>query len=124
MPNRIHFIWERLEMNGKGSPYTSFLKFTGHQFLQKLRKKDLKLLEKFKVDLANKDHSFWKRDSLPIELYTQKVLFQKLEDIHNNPCRGNWMLADSPLYYNYSSYEFYETDEDQFGFLTHIGERL
>lgn len=32
MPNHIHLIWEMLGMNGKESPHTSFLKFTGHQF--------------------------------------------------------------------------------------------
>ncbi len=124
MPNHIHLIWELLEMNGKESPHASFLKFTGHQFLQNLKENDVQFLEKFKVDESNKSNSFWQRDSLPIELFTQKVLFQKLDYVHNNPCRGKWMLADSPLDYHYSSFEFYENGLDRFGFLTHIGERL
>lgn len=124
MPNHIHLIWELLELNGKESPHASFLKYTGHQFLKRLRKEDLKMLEKFKVESVNKDHSFWQRDSLPIEVYSPKVIFQKLEYLHNNPCRGKWMLSNSPVDYGYSSCQFYETGNDRFGFLTHIGERL
>lgn len=124
MPNHIHLIWELLEMNGKESPHSSFLKFTGHEFLKKLRNEDGKFLEKFKVELANKEYSFWQRDSLPIEIYSTEVIFQKLEYLHNNPCKGKWMLANSPVDYRYSSFEFYETSIDRFGILTHIGERL
>lgn len=124
MPNHIHLIWELLEMNGKESPHSSFLKFTGHQFLMKLRSENLKFQEKFKVDLANKDYEFWQRDSLPIEIYTPETIFQKLEYLHKNPCKGKWMLVNSPLEYEYSSFSFYETGIDRFGILTHIGERL
>ena len=124
MPNHIHLIWEMLEMNGKESLHTSFLKFTGHQFLQKLRKEDLKTLEMYQVSLTNKNHCFWQRDALPIEVYSEKVIFQKLDYIHANPCRGKWMLANSPVEYKFSSHSFYETGKDSFGFLTHIGDRL
>jgi len=34
------------------------------------------------------------------------------------------MLAESPIHYKYSSAIFYETGIDDFGFLSHIGERL
>ncbi len=124
MPNHIHLMWELLEMNGKESPHSSFLKFTGHQFLQKLKKEDGKLLDQFKVDIVNKKHCFWQRDSLPVEVHSPKIIFQKLEYLHANPCRGKWMLANSPLEYGYSSYEFYENGKDKFGFLTHVGERI
>jgi len=124
MPNHIHMIWEMLEMNGKESPHTSFLKFTGHEFLRKVRKENPGKLSEFVVDEVNKSHSFWQRDSLDIEIFTPKVVFQKLEYIHNNPCRGKWMLAENPVSYQYSSLEFYETGRDRFGFLTHIGERI
>ena len=37
MPNHIHFIWQQKNLNGKETPQGSFLKFTGHQFLKKLK---------------------------------------------------------------------------------------
>lgn len=124
MPNHIHVIWEMMELNGKESPHASFLKFTGHEFLKKMREENPELLRRFAVEDINKSHSFWQRDSLPVELFNPYVIYQKLDYIHNNPCRGKWMLADNPLEYPFSSFEFYETGKDRFGFLTHIGERI
>jgi REP element-mobilizing transposase RayT len=124
MPNHIHFIWEMLEMNGKELPHASFLKFTSHGFLKSLRNINPDFLENFKVDKANKSYEFWKRDSLGIELFTPKIIYQKLDYIHNNPCRKKWMLSNDPLDYPFSSYNFYETGMDNFGFLSHIGERI
>ena len=53
MPNHIHLIWENLSMNGKEKPHASFMKFTGHQFLNELRENNPKMLEKFKVEMKN-----------------------------------------------------------------------
>lgn len=124
MPIHIHVIWEMMGLNGKESPHSSFLKFTGHEFLKKLRKENSELLRSFAVEEVNKSHSFWQRDSLPVELFNPNVIYQKLDYIHHNPCRGKWMLVDNPLEYPFSSFEFYETGKDRFGFLTHIGERI
>ena len=124
MPNHIHLIWQMLEMNGKESPHSSFLKFTAHEFLNKIRNEYPELLKLFEVDEVNKLHSFWQRDPMDTEIFTPKVIFQKLEYIHNNPCKGKWMLAENPVSYPYSSFEFYETGKDVFGFLTHVGERI
>lgn len=82
------------------------------------------LQDKFKVDKSNKAHSFWQRNSLPIDIYSEKVIDQKLDYIHFNPCSGKWMLVDDPINYLYSSYEFYEKGIDSFGFLSPIGERI
>ena len=124
MPNHIHLIWEMLALNGEEMPHASFLKFTSHGFLKNLRSTNTHFLEKFKVDRANKTFEFWKRDSLSVELFNPKVIFQKLDYIHHNPCRKKWMLSENPLDYLYSSYKFYETGKDNFGFLDHVGDRL
>jgi len=124
MPNHIHLILENIEMNGKELPHASFLKFTSHQFLKNLSLNDPKALNNFKVNESNKLHSFWQRDSLAVEIYSEVVAYQKLDYIHNNPCRGKWMLVDNPVNYHFSSYEFYEYGIDRFGFLNHLGERL
>ena len=87
MPNHIHLIWEMLQMNKKETPVASFMKFTAHQFLEKLRSKDIKTLKPYEVDWINRKHNFWQRDSLALELYTEKVLVQKLHYIHVNPLK-------------------------------------
>ncbi|WP_339869965.1 transposase [uncultured Algoriphagus sp.] len=124
MPNHIHLILENTKVNGKELPHASFLKFTSHIFLKKLKMESSELLNKFRVDLANKEHQFWQRDSLAIELYSPIVVYQKLDYIHNNPCKKKWMLASDPEIYPYSSFKFYESSIYEHRFLTHIGDRL
>lgn len=40
-----------------------------------------------------------------------KFIEQKLDYIHENPCRGNWGLASEPIHYVHSSARFYLTGE-------------
>lgn len=124
MPNHIHIIWEFLEQNGKEMPHASFMKYTSHLIQKDLRKNSPNDLKSFAVNSYNRDFQFWQRNSLSTEVYTPSVVIQKLNYIHNNPCNGKWMLAASPINYKFSSACFYETGKDEFGFLTHIGERL
>jgi len=125
MPNHVHFIWELLELNGKELPHASFMKYTSHVIQKDLIEKNHpKILELYKVDSGIRKYQFWQCKSLAVHLYTPAIIYQKLDYIHNNPCRGKWMLASSPLDYKYSSARFYETGRDDFGFLLHIGERL
>ncbi len=121
MPNHIHLIWEMLGKNGKEMPYESFMKATSHQFLAKLRRENPELLLQYKVEYDDsRQHRFWKRDALPVELYSDKVFEQKFDYIHNNPVQERWNLADEPTDYKYSSAKFYETEIDEFGFLKHF----
>ena len=69
MPNHLHIIFKNLEKNGREMPYTSFMKFTGHSFLEELRKNESKLINKFKVERLSINHQFWQRNSLPIKKY-------------------------------------------------------
>ena len=45
------------------------------------------------------------------ECYSDKFIEQKLDCIHDNPCRGEWNLAGSPVDYAHSSAKFYLTGE-------------
>ncbi len=47
---------------------------------------------------------------------------QKLNYIHANPVRGKWNLADSPLDYEHSSAEFYNTGNHKRYEVLHVGE--
>jgi len=124
MPNHIHVIWELLEPNGKEFPHASFMKYTSHEIQKDLRIHHPNVLELFKVDLDTRKYHFWQRNSLPIYLYSPKVVFQKLEYIHNNPLQEKWLLAEAPELYFYSSANYYLTGKDDFGFITHIYDRL
>ena len=119
MSNHIHVIWEWLEMNGKEMPHASFMKFTGHQFLEELRRTDSQLLQRFWVKRNTRNHQFWQRNALPIIMYDRKILEQKLDYIHLNPMQEHWNLVTDPNDYLYSSCSFYERDDMRFDWLTH-----
>ena len=119
MPNHIHLIWENIAVNGKEKPYASFMKFTGHQFLEELTNNNTDLLEHFKVERNSRDHQFWQRNPLPIKLDDRRILEQKLDYIHLNPLQKHWNLVTDPNDYLYSSCSFYDKEDNRFDWLTH-----
>ena len=118
MPNHVHIIWRQNKLNGKETPQGSFLKYTAHEFLKKLKISGESL--KYEVNAANKKHELWQRDSLSIEIYSRSVATQKLQYIHFNPVSAKWKLSNDDLDYPYSSARFYETGIDEFGFLANL----
>jgi putative transposase len=64
------------------------------------------------------------RNPLAVEMYSRKVIEQKLDYIHNNPVQGKWMLANSPIDYHFSSASFYELGDKKYSFLTHYMEDI
>lgn len=123
MPNHIHLIWRINENNGKETPQGSLLKFTAHEFKKMLRH-DGDNLSKFAVNANNKRYEFWRRDSMAVLLYTQKVAYQKLNYIHYNPLSGRWSLVDDPCMYKYSTAGFYELGEITFPFIKDLREEF
>lgn len=122
MPNHLHAIWRVSEPNGKESPQGSFLKHTAHAFQKMLRQEGRGVLERYRVDAANKKYEFWQRDSLAVPLFTRKVALQKLNYLHNNPLAEHWQLARYPYDYKYSSARYYELNEKNFAFLRDLWE--
>ncbi len=122
MPNRIHLIWELQRLNGKEMPHASLMKYTSHKFLQLIRTDKPEMLIMYKAESGKRNHQFWKRDALPVELSSDKVFEQKMDYIHHNPVQDKWCLADEPAMYKYLSAGFYESGHDPFGFLTHCSE--
>ena len=49
----------------------------------------------------NEDYQSWQQGSHPIELWTNEVMQQKLDYLHNNPVTAGWV--DEPQHYLYSS---------------------
>ena len=118
MPNHVHLIWSQDGMNGKETPKRSLLKYTAHVFIQSL--KIAGKSKPYEMSALNKKHEIWQRDSLGVEIYSRGVARQKLDYIHANPVSGKWLLAKDDISYYYSSARFYETGEDDFGFLNNL----
>ena len=124
MPNHLHLIWRILGLNGKETPQGSFLKFTAHEFRNKLSVEDPEILHYYKVNAHNKKYEFWQRDPLAIHVYTKEVAFQKLDYTHFNPLAEHWSLASDPTEYYYSSARFYEQGDERFPFLKDLREEF
>ena len=118
MPNHIHIIWQQNKLYGKETPQGSFLKYTAHEFLKKLKMKGEAVF--YEVNATNKKHEIWQRDSVSIEIYSRETAEQKLNYMHFNPVAGKWKLSKDDLNYYYSSARFYEKGVDEFGFLNNL----
>lgn len=88
MPNHVYIIWCQNNLNGKETAQDSFLKYTAHEFLKKLKASGAS--KSYEVNAANKRHEIWQRDSLNIEIYSREVAQQKLNYIHFKPVSGNY----------------------------------
>ena len=123
MPNHIHLIWRIQNAFELEDVQRDFLKFTAKEIIARIKKKDgQKKLEKLYVGLSDRQFQVWKRDSMSIDLFSEKFVNQKTDYIHNNPCQPHWNLASHPLEYRFSSAKFYGTGEDEFNFLTHLND--
>ena len=119
MPNHIHVVWKINENHKREDVQRDFLKFTAQQIKQDLEVNHPAVLPHFEVNLKDRKYQFWERNPLSVDLYSRKVVHQKLVYIHNNPLQDKWQLVERPEDYWFSSYRFYEFGVDDFGFLTH-----
>jgi REP element-mobilizing transposase RayT len=120
MDNHIHLIWQMLAMHSRMHVKRDFLSYTAKKIKSDLVLNQPYKLNNFFVNAIDRNYNFWKRNSLSIELRTQKVFNQKLNYIHWNPVKAD--LCRVPEEYFYSSALFYETGIDNWGFLTHANE--
>src|SRR4029079_9885314 len=94
-----------------------FLRFTAQKIQKDLMRCHPKVLAHFLVNASDRKYQFWERNALSIEIWSEKVLRQKLNYIHENPVRAG--LCRFPEQYKYSSALFYKTGIDNWKFLTH-----
>ena len=120
MDNHIHQIWQMMPDNDPEAVQRDFLKYIAQRIKKDLMIHHPKVLEHFKVDAKDRQHQFWERNALSIELRRHEVFKQKLDYIHYNPVKAG--LCRMPEDYLYSSALFYETGKDNWGFLTHYAD--
>ena len=118
MTNHLHLIWQAQPGYYPSQIQLSFMKYTAQQIKFELQKDNPALLEKCKVNKADRQYQIWRRDSLGVELFTEAVFNQKIDYIHYNPVKAG--LCKYPEVYHYSSAYFYEFGMDHFNMLTHF----
>ena len=108
MNNHVHFIWQIQEGFTIEAVQRDFLKFTAQQIKDDLEKNHPKVMSLFKVNAKDRKYQIWERNSLSVDLFSEKVFIQKLNYIHQNPVKAG--LCKSPEEYYYSSAKFYEIE--------------
>ncbi|MBA3649866.1 MAG: hypothetical protein H0W62_15210 [Chitinophagales bacterium] len=68
------------------------MKYTAQVIIEDLKRNRNSLLYHLKVDAADRIYQVWERNPLAVELFTERIMWQKLEYIHNNPATtvGDW----------------------------------
>jgi putative transposase len=119
MPNHIHMIWQIGEGHIREAVQRDFLKYTAQQIRRDLIKHNPALLEQFRVNAKDRMYQIWERNALSIDIYSEKVMLQKLNYIHYNPLQEKWRLCALPEDYPWSSARFYHTGVDSYGVVSH-----
>jgi putative transposase len=121
MTNHLHLIVQ----SSPGSPYTlseiirDFKKYTSTNILKAIQKETESrrdwLLHMFayyaKYNPNNTYFQFWEQDNHPIALYSENVIWQKVDYIHNNPVKAG--IVNRPEDYVYSSALNYKTENKE-----------
>ena len=109
MPNHIHLIF-RAKENNPGDLLRDLKTFTSKKIQQMIRdnpqesRKEwmLSMMERAGSKNSNvKGRQFWQQHNKPIELWSPKVIDQKVDYIHNNPVAAGFV--SEPHYWKYSS---------------------
>jgi REP element-mobilizing transposase RayT len=93
-----------------------FKKFTATKIIEKIKTEPESrrewMLERFKLaaesHTRNKNHQFWQYGNHPEEIYTDKLMWSKLDYIHLNPVRAG--IVEKASQYIYSSATNYVFD--------------
>jgi REP element-mobilizing transposase RayT len=107
MTNHLHLIARAAEGNNLPDILRDFKKFTSKAVLKAIAENDREsrkewLLDQFKTEDGNR---FWRADNKPIELWSNAVIDQKLNYIHQNPVEeGLVFRAEDYVYSSATDY--------------------
>jgi putative transposase len=103
MPTHIHFISKFSKSLSMGEFMRNFKSLSSNRISR--------YLHAIKSKLYIDDGKIWEDDYVAKEIYKTPFLMQKLEYIHQNPCKNPRILAENPEDYPWSSASFYLTDQ-------------
>ena len=111
MEHHLHLIASAPHL---GKTLKEFKSFTARQIIDYLRGQNSTLilggLKRAKLShKRERDYQLWQEGNHPEEIYSEKMLLQKVEYIHNNPIRRGYV--DEPKHWRYSSARNYEGEE-------------
>ena len=124
MSNHVHLVFRSISGQKPELLIGDLKRFTSKSIVKRIQENPREsrkefLLEQFKKEAEKssnvKHYQFWRHDNKPIELWSNKVIKQKIDYVHNNPVEEG--LVYKPEDYVYSSAIDYA---DQKGLLENI----
>ena len=110
MTNHVHLVFRCIGPERPEQVLGDFKRFTSNQMIKAITENPREsrrefLLERFKKAAERssnvKHHQFWRHDNKPIELWSNKVIQEKINYVHQNPVEEG--LVHNPEDYRYSS---------------------
>jgi REP element-mobilizing transposase RayT len=118
MPNHIHLIF-RSELGKPAELLRDYKKITTRSTIKGINENPKESRKEWmlwmfqqaaKRDTRKSVHKFWQYHSNPIELWSNRVIDQKLDYIHNNPVVAGFV--NKPFEWKYSSAQNYMLSDD------------
>ena len=101
MANHIHIIWQMKAGRQREDVQRDFLKHTAQEIKSDMLPNRVPELNQYLVNAKDRKYQIWERNALTVDLWSEKVLIQKLRYIHENPVQAG--LCKYPEEYKYSS---------------------
>ena len=117
MPSHVHLIFRSSNEDPSGL-IRDFKGFTARKMIKTIEENPqesrkewlLWMLERAGKKKSNvKQRQFWQQHNKPIELWSEKVIQQKIDYIHNNPVESGFVT--NPIDWKYSSARNYQEDQ-------------
>jgi len=125
LPNHVHFIIRVPEGGQLNTLLSNGKRFMAYAIIDRLRQAGrTHMLERLGAGLRASDqargqkHRVFDTSTDLIELFSGRMIEQKLRYIHANPVSKRWRLADDAVEYPHSSFAFYVRGESRSAALT------
>ncbi len=110
MSSHIHLVFRSIEGKKPELVVGDLKRFTSRTIVKAIQENPKESRREFLLDFFQKEagkssnvnqYQFWRHDNKPIELWSNKVIKQKIDYTHNNPVEAG--LVYKPEDYSYSS---------------------
>jgi REP element-mobilizing transposase RayT len=106
MPSHVHMVSVANGTIGLSAILGDFKKFTANKILgsikHQLESRRTWMLNHFawrgRINSNNTNYQFWQQGNHPIELDSHHIIQQKIDYIHQNPVKADWVIKPRGLY--------------------------
>ena len=109
MTNHVHLVFRSIKDQHPSFLLGDFKRYTSKQLVKAIQENPREsrkefLLEQFKKAAAKssnvKEFQFWRHDNKPIELWSNKVIWEKISYVHNNPIEAGLVYRAQDYVYS------------------------